>query len=408
MSEAVYQMRPRFDPTDTNVIADPYPTYALLRNAGRVCRGGPGELVIARYADVDRFLQDQRLASQFPPAYYALAAKDGPACAFLQHILLHQDGGRHRVLRKLMARHFSSGAQAKLRKGVIAILESLIARCGESGMLEVVGELARPLPAKVMFMVLGVPEEDYDLLLPKVIVLGRAFTSLLTGADRREVNEAIEFLRGYIRDRLHDRGGASREDLLSDLLILADENRLDEDEIVDNAVFLLFAGFETTSCVLANGWALLLRHPDQLVRLAAEPGLLPQAVEEFIRYDAPIQSRLRMVKEPIEIDGRVIRPGRLLLLLIGSANRDERQFERPDEFDIARTPNRHLSFGGGEHFCLGASLAQLECRLAFGYLVRRFGKFEPAGEFVRRSAGPFRTYDRLPLSVKLPCREHDV
>jgi cytochrome P450 len=402
VNQPAHQLQPRFDSSDPDFLADPYATYAKLRKAGRVCRGGLGQLVVTRYADVDRLLANNRLGSQFPPAYYALAAGEGPARDFLERIVLHRDGALHRRLRKLIARHFSSAAQARLVEGITRILDGMIENCRGSGMLEIVGNLALPLPARVMFMIMGIPEKDYEILLPKVMLLGSAFTSSLTH-ERDDVNEAVVWLRLYVRDLLQKRGADPREDLLSHLSA-GGGDEFDQDEVVDNAIFLLFAGFETTSCVLANGWALLLRNPDQLARLAADPTLVPLAVEEFIRYEAPIQSRLRIVKEPIEIDGREIRPGRLLLLLIGSANRDERQFERPDELDIARTPNRHLSFGGGEHYCLGASLAQLECQLAFDYLVSWFDGFEAVGEPVRRSAGPFRTYDRINMRIQAKTR----
>jgi cytochrome P450 len=205
-----------------------------------------------------------------------------------------------------------------------------------------------------------------------------------------------DYLRALIRDR--PRRG---DDLLSRMLDPGDGgDRLSEEEVVDNVVFLFFAGFETTTSMIATGCAALLDHPDELARLREDRSLVSSAVEEFLRWDAPIQSRLRLVLDPIEVHGRTIRPGRALLLLLGSANHDERVFPDAGRLDVGRTPNPHVSFGGGFHHCLGAALARAEGVVVFERLLARFGRLEPGGQAARETESPFRTFSRIPIAVR--------
>jgi cytochrome P450 len=391
---------PRFDPFAPDVRDDPYPAYERLRQAGGPCRGGPGQWVVPGYDDVAALLADRRLGNEFPPEYHSMSVGDGPAGAFLRRILLHQDRPRHTRLRRLLARAFTPAAVARLRDHIDELVTGLLATARASGRLEVVNELAFPLPVMVICELIGVPAGDRDEVRPRAFDLGRAFATSVTADGRRAADEAVTWMRGYIGGVLARRAKAPGDDLLSLMLTAEDSgDRLTHEEIVDNAVFLFFAGFETTSSLLANGCAALLDHPSQLARLRAEPGLVPAAVEEFLRYDAPIQSRLRLVREPIELGQRTLRPGRMVLLLIGSANRDGHRFADPDRLDVSRDPNPHLSFGGGIHYCLGASLARLEARVAFGRLLGDFSGFEPDGRPARQPESAFRTYARVPVAV---------
>jgi cytochrome P450 len=170
--------------------------------------------------------------------------------------------------------------------------------------------------------------------------------------------------------------------------------------LVDNIVFLLFAGFSTTTDLIGNGLAALAERPDQVALLRADPDLAPKAVEELLRFDAPVQVKSRLVHEVIEIGGRVIRPGRVLILHLGSANHDAERFERPGELDVARTPNPHVSFGGGGiHVCLGAALARAEAAAVLRFVARHVEHVEPAGPAVRRYSPNFRTYRSVPLWI---------
>jgi cytochrome P450 len=170
--------------------------------------------------------------------------------------------------------------------------------------------------------------------------------------------------------------------------------------LIDNVVFLLFAGFSTTTDLLSSGLAALAARPDQVALLRGEPGVIPRAVEELLRFDAPVQVKSRVVHEPVEIGGRTLRPGRVLILHLGSANHDEEQFARPDELDVTRHPNSHVSFGGGGiHVCLGAALARAEAAAVLRFIRGHFTGIEPDGPAVRRYIPNFRSYLSVPLRM---------
>jgi cytochrome P450 len=408
MDEIVPALPPKFVASDPTVQANPYPTYARLRTSARVCRGGPGEWVVTRYADVAALLGDPRLRNHFPTEYHTLSAGNGPAGEFLQRIVLHQDQPKHKCLRQLLARGFDRDALGKLRGRIKGLVDDLLAPALDTGYLEAVHDLALPLPVIVVCEMMGIPPEDREEIRPKIFDLGKAFAPNVTDGNRNTVDGAVAWLRRYTSDLLQHRRRDPGDDLVSRVLAAEKCGDWSDEEIIDNLVFLFFAGFETTTSVISTGCAALLEHAEQLARLREAPSLIPRAVEEFMRYDAPIQSRLRFVQEAIEIGERMIKPGRLLLLLLGSANHDERQFVKPEELDVTRNPNPHLSFGGGDHYCLGAGLARMESAVVFERLLYHFQRLEPAGETVRNVGSPFRTYERVPLAVRATQRGNDL
>jgi cytochrome P450 len=392
---------PRYDALDPAVLDDPYPVYAQLRRVGPLCRGGVGQWVVTRHADVSRLLRDPQLGHQFPDEYRRFALGEGPACSFFGRIILDRDPPSHVRLRRLMASAFSPTLVGRIGARIPGWLEELLQPVQDLGRFDVVHDLAYPLPVRVVCELMGIPAVDQDAVRPRAVDLARAFGTRVPDEDRRTVDEAVLWLRAYLGALITERRGAPEEDLLSRMIATqSNEDGLSDEEIVDNAVFLFFAGFETTMNLIANGCAALLGHPDQLDRLRAEPAMIPTAVEELLRFDAPVQSAGRMVREPMEIDGRRIAGGRVLLLLIGSANHDERAFVAPERLDVGRTPNPHLSFGGGAHYCLGAALARLEACAAFTELLRRFATIETAGEAVRRPSAGFRSFASLPVAVR--------
>lgn len=402
MDKSPHELPPKFDASDPTVQANPYPTYAQLREAGPVCRGGPGQWVVTRYADVAALLADPRLQNHFPAEYHRLSAGTGPAGEFVQRIVLYQDRPKHMRLRKMMALAFDPGTLRRLRAWISQLVERLLAPASDSGFLEAVNDVALPLPIMVVCEIMGIPPQDRAEIRPWAFDLGKAFAPGAKDENRAAADEAVLWLRRYVADLLGQRRRTPCDDLLSRMLAAEEgDDGVSHEEIVDNALFLFFAGFETTTSLISTGCAALLDHADQLARLRDDPALIPRAIEEFMRYDAPIQSRLRLVREPIHIGGRIIKPGRLLLLLLGSANHDERQFARPEELDVTRTPNPHVSFGGGDHYCLGAGLARLESAIVFEHLLRCFKHLEPAGEAIRSVESPLRTYERVPIAVRV-------
>ncbi|WP_344084807.1 cytochrome P450 [Luedemannella helvata] len=394
---------PRFAHDDPTVVVDPYPHYAQLRAAGQLCRFGPGQWGVTRHADVSALLRDRRLAHGFPEEYRRFAIGDGPATEFFGGISIVRDPPEHTRLRALMSKAFSPALVRRLSDHLTGIVDELLEPALDTGILDAATDLAYPLPVTVVCELLGVPTADRDIVRPRAADLARGWSTEVAEADRPHVHAAVVWLREYLGALLEERRHRPGDDLLSRMLAAGSgEDSLSQQEIVDNAVFLFFAGFETTRNMIGTGCAALLRHPNQLARLRAEPGLAASAVEEFLRYDAPVQGAGRMVLSPIEIGGHTVRAGRVLVLLLGSANHDESVFERADRLDVGRSPNPHVSFGGGTHFCLGAALAREEGRVAFERLLHHFATIEPAGEPVRRltASGNIRAYDSVPMQVR--------
>lgn len=392
---------PRFDSRDPAVLADPYAVYRELRTAGPLCRGGPGQWVATRYAEVAALLKDRRLSAQYPEEYHRLSVGEGPAVSFFTRIILDRDPPEHTRLRRLMHRAFSPGLVRGMADRIGRMVDEMIEPGLERGTLDAVDELAFPLPVTVVCELIGIPPGDRDLVRPHALDLARGFALLVPEHERAATHRAVDWLRAYVGELARERRARPGEDLLSRMVLAEDDGQvLSEEEVVDNTVFLFFAGFETTMNLIANGTHALLDDPAQLALLRAEPVLVDSAVEEFLRFDAPIQAAARLVREPIEVAGRVLRPGRLLVLLLGSANRDPDQFADPDRLDVRRTPNPHVSFGGGIHLCLGAALARVEAQVAFRRLLSRCAVLEPAGEAVRRHSTSFRSLAHLPVRVR--------
>ena len=402
MNEQAPILPPRFDALAPEVIENPYPAYARLRDAGAICRGIPGTWMVTRYAEVAALLHDRRLGSEFPIAYHQLSAGKGAGSEFMSRIVLYRDPPAHTRLRKLIGQAFNAQLVRGLERHIGGLVESLLEPLRDGAEFDVMRDLASPLPLMVVCKLMGIPAVDHETIRPLALELGRAFAAMVPQQAREAADAAVVALRDYLRALLDERRDSPGADLLSHMLEAAQGNdRLTREEIVDNAVFSFFAGFETTTNLIGNGCAALLRHPDQLARLRTEPSLLSSAVDELLRYDAPIQGVARVVGNPIEVAGRRVMPGRVLVLLLGSANRDERAFARPDELDVGRQPNRHLSFGGGIHYCMGATLSRIEARLAFAGLLERFASLELAGEPVRQTETCFRAYASLPVVARV-------
>jgi cytochrome P450 len=391
---------PRFDPLDPAVLDDPYPTYARLRRHGPLCRGGPGQYFVTRYADVSALLRDPRLGHQFPDTYYEFSLGSGAASSFFRRIILDQDPPEHTRLRRLIGRAFSPSLVRQLGAHIGELVDDLLAPVLARGRMDVVTDLAFALPITVVCELMGVPACDRELVRPHAVAIGRAFSTNLPARERGPADDAVTWLRDYVGALLTARGKAPGNDLLSSMLAAEEGGRrLGREEIVDNAVFVFFAGFETTTNLIANGFVTLLRNPAELDRLRANPLLVPKAVEEFLRYDGPIPGVARLALETIDIGGHTVRKGRVIVLLLGSANHDDRQYVAPERLDIGRDPNPHVAFGGGIHHCLGAALARMEAATAFTRLLQRFKTFELAGELVRTPRTRFRSYASVPVAV---------
>ncbi|KAA2265782.1 cytochrome P450 [Solihabitans fulvus] len=389
-----------FDPLDPAFLDDPYPCYARLRAAGPMVRDGAAQWVVARHEHVARLLRHPGLRSEWPESFQQMRVGEGAAGDFLRRVLLHREGPDHTVLRRLLGSTMQATPGAALRECVARVTDARLDRALESGMLDVMADLAIPVPVAVACEMLGIPAADVPLVETWGIEIIKAFTVILPEPDRPNVDAAIEELRAYLAERLRTSPDSDKlVGIFAELRQSAEGTTLTTDELIDNLIFLLVSGFTTTVHAIAAIGAVLLRHPDVYRQLRADRALVGRAVEEILRYDAPIQHVSRFAAERIEVEGLTIRPGRVVHLLLGAANHDERQFTEPQRLDIRRDPNPHVSFGAGIHTCLGAGLGRLESTFLLERLLERCADVEAGGELVRRPVQVFRTYERLPARL---------
>jgi pimeloyl-[acyl-carrier protein] synthase len=367
--------RVAFNPMDPAFVADPYPTYHRLHAEDPVHHSPLGFWVLTRYEDVVAVLRDPRFAKEAIAAVVAARLGRAPAAPLS---MLDRDPPDHTRLRSLVSKAFTPRVVEALRPHIQKIVDSLLDRVAGANAMDLIEDFAYPLPVIVICEMLGVPFEDHERFKQWGLDIARGLDSILLPPDSdvaRRSDAARSALTAYFRELIAERRASPRADLLSGL-IAAEEvgDRLREDELLATCILLLVAGHETTVNLIGNGTLALLRHRDQLRRLREDPGLIASAVEELLRYDGPVQRTARVSGEDVAIAGRTIAKGELVMPFIGAADRDPAQFPDPDRLDIARTDNRHIAFGWGIHFCLGAPLARLEGQIALNTLVRRLPK----------------------------------
>lgn len=360
--------------------ADPHPFYARLRADAPVWRttlalpAKRDAWLVTRYEDVLSVLKDERLAKDprnaLGPGQRAKPRWIPPMFKPLERNMLDLDAPDHDRLRALVHKAFTPRLVERLRERIQALTDELLAAAPRDGAIDLVGSFALPLPATVIAELLGAPAADrgrFHRWSTRIVSAGTARDAVLA------LPAAWSFLR-YLRALFARRRVEPRDDLISALLQAEEAgDRLSEDEVLAMAFLLLVAGHETTVNLIASGTLALLQHPDQLARLRAEPALIKSAVEELLRFTSPVElATERYAREPVVIAGTAIPRGGLVLAVLASANRDERQFPAADCLDLGREPNRHLAFGLGGHYCLGAPLARLEGQIAFATLLRRF------------------------------------
>ena len=371
-----------FNPMDPEFIEDPYPTYHLLRSEEPVHHNPLGFWVLTRYDDVVAALRDPRLTKE-PIAAFVAARTGAPAPAGGLS-MLDRDPPDHTRLRGLVNKAFTPRVVEKLRPDIQDIVDSLLAKVQDAHSMDLMEEFAFPIPVIVICQMLGVPVEDRERFKKWGLDIARGLDAIMLPPDsevaRRSMQSRQE-LAEYFRQLIAQRRRSPRDDVLS-ALIAAEEagDKLSETELLATSILLLVAGHETTVNLIGNGTLALLRHPEQLRRLREEPGLIGSAVEELLRYDGPVQRTARIPSEDITIAGCTIPKGDMVLPFIGAADRDPAQFPDPDRLDLGRTDNRHIAFGWGIHFCIGAPLARVEGQIAISSLVRKLPKLALATE----------------------------
>src|SRR5437899_6136236 len=368
----------QFNPMDAEFIADPYPTYHRLRTEDPVHHSALGFWVLTRYEDVVEALRDPRLAKEAIAEF--VATRFGAPVPAMGLSMLDRDPPDHTRIRSLVSKAFTSRVVEGLRPRIQKIVDGLLDRAEPTGALELIEDFAYPTPVTVICEMLGVPVEDHERFKAWSLDIARGLDGLLLSAGteiRQRSAAARHALAGYFRELIARRRAAPRADMLSDL-IAAEEagDKLSEEELLATCILILVAGHETTVNLIGNGTLALLRNPGELKRLRETPGLIMTAVEELLRYDGPVQRTARVASAEATIGGRTIAKGEMVMPFIGAADRDPAQFPDPDRLDLTRADNRHIAFGWGIHFCLGAPLARVEGQIAIDALVRRLPRLE--------------------------------
>jgi cytochrome P450 PksS len=356
--------------------ANPHPFYAGLRAEEPVCPVVlPDKQVVwlvTRYDDVAMILRDERFAKDKKWALAPGQKQPWVPALFrpLERNMLDVDPPDHTRLRALVQKAFTPSVVERVRERIVKLTEDLLDRAMERGRMDLVRDYALPLPTTIIAEMLGVPVEDRH----KFHRWSRAIVQSNPSGWRmlRAIPSAVLFLR-YIRKLVRTRRARPQDDLVSALVQVEQAgDQLNEDELLAMVFLLLIAGHETTVNLIGNGTLALLEHPEQMEKLRNDPTLVKSAVEELLRHSGPLETATeRFTREAVTVANVTIPRGALVYAVLTSANRDERQFPNPDAVDVTREPNRHLAFGLGIHYCLGAPLARLEAQIAFGTLLRR-------------------------------------
>ena len=380
---------PEVDLRSPAVLDDPHPVYDRLRERAPVhWNASLGGWVLTRHADVRRALLDERLSVEKMGRFEARrGGGEGHAdvevlARTLADWMVFNDPPRHRELRRAMQNAFLARDVPVLEANVRAVVDELLDPLGPEGRMDLVADFAHPLPAIVVAELFGMPREERGQLKQWSDDLGRFVLGNVenTGHDAKygTAARAARAMAARFHALVEEHRRNPRDDFTQ--LLMRDGAHLRDDEIVHTLMFVLFAGHETTTNLIASAVLSLIRNPPLTARLRAEPERIADAVEEFLRMDGPVQMVFRLALEDVEYGGAAIRAGERVHLVLNAANRDPRAFDRPGETDVERGRSRHVSFGPGAHFCLGAPLARLEARVALEGLLARFPELALDGD----------------------------
>lgn len=404
-----------FNPLDPDYLEDPYPQLARLREQAPVHHSPLGVWMLFGYHDVFSLLRNPNTSVEEDNIDGGLTAMREQLFADLmaeygdeerqgrgRRGILNLDPPDHTRLRKLVSKAFTVRRVEDLRPRVQELVDGILDRVDGAGPWDVIDELAFPLPFQVISELLGMPEGDRDQIREWSQALTKTLDPIIGEEDLRAAFEASDHLTAYLEEVVPWKRAHPADDVFTGLIQAEEDgDRLDPEELRDQIVLLYVAGHETTVNLVGNGMLALLRHPDQYRRWHEDPSLDANAVDELLRYDAPVQLSRRIAMTELEIGGHHIEPHTLVMTSLASANRDPAKWgPDADDLDLGRPDaSQHVSFGSGIHFCLGAALARLEAQVMLGSIVRRFGALEPAGDPVRNGRITLRGLTSLPVTT---------
>jgi len=405
MTETTRELAANFDleKLTPEFYTDPYPTYRALRQHEPVKRLPNGSCFLTRYDDLVTAYKNTRVFSSDKKKEFA--PKYGASPLFEHHTtsLVFNDPPAHTRVRRLIMGALSPRAIVAMEPDLIRLVDQLLDAIESKGEFELIGDFAAAIPVEVIGNLLDVPHEEREPLRDWSLAILGALEPVIQPEQFARGNKAIEDFLGYLEtlvERRRARPGNPERDVLTRLIQgEANGERLTEKELLHNCIFLLNAGHETTTNLIGNGLVALSQHPAEKRRLIQAPDLIRTAGEEILRYESSNQLGNRMTTERVELGGVMLEAGTSLTLCIGAANRDPKQFEDPERFDVSRFVNRHLAFATGVHQCAGMALARLEGAIAISRFLTRFPAYRLSGTPVRGGRVRFRGFLRVPCVV---------
>ncbi len=376
---------PIFNPFSPDFLRNPYPAFQQLRSTAPIMRTEMGFWVASRYDDVTAILRDKRFGKCFvqrTEKQHGLDIWEQPVYASMRNWMLVMDPPDHGRLRGLVARAFAPRHLKALRPRIQQLVDDSLDAVQDNGGMEFIKDFAHPLPVHVICDMLGIPLEERNQFFEGSRLSGRLIDPTpMTPDERKQVNEGHQQQAAYFQDLFERRRKTPGDDIITELLgAAADGDKLCEDELIGNIILLFGAGHETTVNMLGNGLLALLSDRPQWETLVADPSLVPNAVEEMLRFDSSVQMTGRVAFEDVEIGDVTIPAGEAVLNLLGAANRDPEHYDSPESFQVDRQNVQPASFGGGIHHCLGAPLARLEGEIAMAALIKRLPNIQLAND----------------------------
>ena len=381
---------------------DPFPVYRALLEHAPVKHFSDGSIMLSRWADLDRVYRDTKNFSSDKKVEFFPKFGDTPLYEHHTTSLVFSDPPLHTRVRKIIVGALAPRALAAMEPGLIRVVDSLLDEMAEKNEVDLIEDYASSIPIEVIGNLFAVPREDRGPLRSWSLAILGALEPVLTQEQHDIGNQAVVDFKAYLSDLTADRKknpGDPATDVLTRLINGLDGEHLSDTELLQNCIFILNAGHETTTNLIGNALHLLAEYPGEKARLMADPSLIDTAVDEVLRFQSSNQLGNRMTTAETEFHGEKIPAGTPVHLCMGAANRDPRQFPDPDRFDISRKPNRHLAFAGGPHLCAGFSLARMEGRIAVSRFLDRFPDYTLTDGARRTGRVRFRGFETLPARL---------